>query len=192
MVIFEKADEATQEDVKTVTNFLEERFPVIGSTTAKAPANMQMKELAQKKDESIDDYYRRSQGLMSKLGTTDRKKDGSSMRKAKAHILKELVNHFIGGLYDNKLRQSICDSDYWYECDAMWKAYDLVNRKSTILKRREEDATKSNNEAKAKLFDKVLKGKFNTPADLQSFIAQADASLKGQAMPYQVPQQQNR
>jgi mRNA-degrading endonuclease HigB of HigAB toxin-antitoxin module len=61
-----------------------------------------------------------------------------------------------------------------------------------ILRRKEEETTKSNNEAKAKLFDKVLKGKFNTPADLQSFIAQADASLKGQAMPYQVPQQQNR
>jgi hypothetical protein len=45
-VIFEKADEATQEDVKIVTNFLEERFPVISSTTAKAPANMQIKELA--------------------------------------------------------------------------------------------------------------------------------------------------
>jgi len=46
MVIFEKADKATQEDVKIVTNFLEERFPVIGSIAAKAPANMQMKELA--------------------------------------------------------------------------------------------------------------------------------------------------
>jgi hypothetical protein len=47
-----------------------------------------------------------------------------------------------------------------------------------ILRRKEEETTKSNNEAKAKLFDKVLKGKFNTPADLQSFIAQADASLR--------------
>jgi hypothetical protein len=44
----------------------------------------------------------------------------------------------------------------------MWKAYNLVNRKSTILKRREEEAIKSNNKAKAKLFDKVLKGKFNS------------------------------
>ena len=43
----------------------------------------------------------------------------------------------------------------------MWKAYDLVNRKFIILKRKEEEATKSNNKAKAKLFDKVLKGKFN-------------------------------
>jgi hypothetical protein len=48
----------------------------------------------------------------------------------------------------------------------MWKAYDLVNRKSIILKCREEEATKSNNEAKAKLFDKVLKGKFNNLAKL--------------------------
>jgi hypothetical protein len=47
----------------------------------------------------------------------------------------------------------------------MWKAYDLVNRKSTILKRKEE-ATKSNNKAKAKLFDKVLKGKFNSLVEL--------------------------
>ena len=60
IVIFEKANKATQEDVKTMTNFLEERFPVIGSTTTKALANMQIKELAQKKDESINDYYRRS------------------------------------------------------------------------------------------------------------------------------------
>ena len=70
-----------------------------------------MQELAQKKEESINEYYRRSQGLMSKLSTTDRKKDGTSIRKAEAHILKELINHFISGLYNSKLRQSICDSD---------------------------------------------------------------------------------
>jgi hypothetical protein len=104
MVIFEKADKATQEDVKTVTDFLEERFLVIGSTIAETSPNVQMQELAQKKEESIDEYYRRSQGLMLKLSTTDRKKDGTSMRKAEAHILKELIDHFIGGLYDSKLR----------------------------------------------------------------------------------------
>jgi hypothetical protein len=81
-------------------------------------------------------------------------------------ILKELVDYFIGSLYNNKLRQSICDLDDWYECNAMWKAYNLVNRKSTILKCKEEELTKSNNKAKAKLFDKVLKGKFNTLAKL--------------------------
>jgi hypothetical protein len=48
----------------------------------------------------------------------------------------------------------------------MWKAFDLVNRKAIILKHREEDATKINNEAKAKLFNKVLKGKFNSLANL--------------------------
>ena len=103
---------------------------------------------------------------MTKLGTMDRKKDRISMRKAEAMILKELIDHFISGLYNNKLRQSICDLDDWYECDAMWKAYDLVNRKATILKCKEEEAMKSNNEAKAKLFDKVLKGKFNSLAEL--------------------------
>jgi len=42
----------------------------------------------------------------------------------------------------------------------------LVNRKAIILKRKEEEAIKSNNKAKAKLFDKVLKGKFNNLAKL--------------------------
>jgi hypothetical protein len=41
---------------------------------------------------------------MSKLSTTDRKKDGTFIRKAKAYILKELIDYFIGGLYDSKLR----------------------------------------------------------------------------------------
>ena len=100
---------------------------------------------------------------MLKLGTIDRKKDGSFIRKVEAYILKELVNYFISGLYDNKLRQSICDLDDQYECDAIWKAFDLVNRKAIILKYKEEDATKSNNEAKAKLFDKIVKTKFNIP-----------------------------
>ena len=49
----------------------------------------------------------------------DRKKDRTSMRKAEAIILKELIDHFISGLYNDKLRQSICDSDDWYECDAI-------------------------------------------------------------------------
>jgi hypothetical protein len=125
---------------------------------------------------------------LTKLGTIDCKKDGTSMRKAEAMILKELIDYFISRLHDDKLRQSICDSDDWYECDTMWKAYNLVNRKSTIFKRRDEEATKSNNEAKAKLFDKVLKGKFNSLAELQSFITQADASLKGQGLVPQIPQ----
>ena len=47
----------------------------------------------------------------------------------------------------------------------------MVNCKAIILKHKEEDAIKVNNKAKAKLFDKVLKGKFNSLADLQSFIA---------------------
>ena len=42
----------------------------------------------------------------------------------------------------------------------------MVNRKAIILKRKEEEAIKSNNKAKAKLFDKVLKGKFNNPTKL--------------------------
>jgi hypothetical protein len=45
-VIFEKANNATLEDVKTITNFLKKQFPVISFITAKAPANMQIKELA--------------------------------------------------------------------------------------------------------------------------------------------------
>ena len=107
---------------------------------------------------------------MSKLSITNRKKDSSFIRKAEAYILKELVNYFISGLYNNKLRQSIRDLDDWYKCDTIWKAFDLVNKKAIILKHKEEDATKINNEAKAKLFNKVLKGKFNSLADLQSFI----------------------
>jgi hypothetical protein len=70
----------------------------------------------------------------------------------------------------------------------MWKAYDLVNKKAMILKHREEDTTKSSNEAKAKLLDKMLKSKFNTLAKIQTFLAQADALLKGQAAPPQVSQ----
>jgi mRNA-degrading endonuclease HigB of HigAB toxin-antitoxin module len=64
----------------------------------------------------------------------------------------------------------------------------LVNRKAIILKYKEGDATKSNNKAKAKLFDKIVKTKFNTPQEMQSFIAQANALAKGQAPVFQVPQ----
>jgi hypothetical protein len=45
-VIFEKADKATQKDVKAITNFLEERFPVVLFINTKSLANMQMQELA--------------------------------------------------------------------------------------------------------------------------------------------------
>jgi hypothetical protein len=60
VAIFEKANKATQEDVKAVTDFLKDRFPVVSSSNTKASANMQMQELAQKKDKSIEEYYRRS------------------------------------------------------------------------------------------------------------------------------------
>jgi hypothetical protein len=40
---------------------------------------------------------------MLKLGTTNRKKDRFIIKKLEANILKELVNNFIRGLYDNKL-----------------------------------------------------------------------------------------
>jgi hypothetical protein len=58
--IFEKDDKATQDNVKILTDFLKDRFPVIGTTTVEAPAFIQMKELAQKKDKSFEEYYRRS------------------------------------------------------------------------------------------------------------------------------------
>jgi hypothetical protein len=44
--IFEKDNKATQDDVKILTNFLEDRFLVISTITVKAPAFMQIKELA--------------------------------------------------------------------------------------------------------------------------------------------------
>jgi len=76
----------------------------------------------------------------------------------------------------------------------MWKAFDLVNRKTIILKRKEENIIKSSYKTKSKLFDKIVKTKFNTLTKMQSFIAQADALAKGQAPIPQVPQvpQQNR
>ena len=42
----------------------------------------------------------------------------------------------------------------------------MVNQKAIILKHKEEKIIKTSNKAKAKLFDKVLKGKFNSPAEL--------------------------
>jgi hypothetical protein len=58
--IFKKDDKATQDNIKILTDFLKDRFLVISTTTVKAPAFMQIKELAQKKDKSFEEYYRRS------------------------------------------------------------------------------------------------------------------------------------
>jgi hypothetical protein len=58
--IFEKDDEATQDNVKILTDFLEDRFLVISIIIVEALAFMQMKELAQKKDELFEEYYCRS------------------------------------------------------------------------------------------------------------------------------------
>jgi GTPase Era involved in 16S rRNA processing len=55
--IFKKDDKATQDDVKILTDFLKDRFLVISIITVKALAFMQMKELAQKKDKSFEEYY---------------------------------------------------------------------------------------------------------------------------------------
>jgi len=44
----------------------------------------------------------------------------------------------------------------------MWKAFDLVNRKIIILKYKEENIIKSFYKTKFKLFDKIVKTKFNT------------------------------
>jgi hypothetical protein len=43
----------------------------------------------------------------------------------------------------------------------MWKAFDLVNRKTIILKCKEENMIKSSYKIKFKLFDKIIKTKFN-------------------------------
>jgi hypothetical protein len=58
--IFKKDDKATQDNVKILTDFLKDRFPVISTITVKALAFIQIKELAQKKDKSFEEYYRRS------------------------------------------------------------------------------------------------------------------------------------
>jgi hypothetical protein len=44
----------------------------------------------------------------------------------------------------------------------MWKAFDLVNWKTMIFKRKEENMIKSSYETKFKPFDKIIKTKFNT------------------------------
>ena len=58
--IFEKDNKATQDNIKILTDFLKDRFPVINTITVEALAFMQMKELAQKKDKLFEEYYRRS------------------------------------------------------------------------------------------------------------------------------------
>jgi hypothetical protein len=58
--IFKKDNKATQDNVKILTDFLKDRFPVISTITVKALAFMQIKELAQKKDKLFKEYYRRS------------------------------------------------------------------------------------------------------------------------------------
>ena len=60
-----------QDNVKVITDFFKDRFLVVSSSNTKALANMQMQELAQKKDKSIKEYYCRFQSLMSKLGIID-------------------------------------------------------------------------------------------------------------------------
>ena len=44
--IFKKDNKATQDNVKILTDFLKDRFPVISTITVKALAFMQIKELA--------------------------------------------------------------------------------------------------------------------------------------------------
>ena len=44
--IFEKDNKATQDDVKILTDFLKDRFPVISTIIVKALAFIQIKELA--------------------------------------------------------------------------------------------------------------------------------------------------
>jgi hypothetical protein len=49
-----------QDDIKILTDFLKDRFLVISIIIVKALAFIQMKELAQKKDKSFEEYYYRS------------------------------------------------------------------------------------------------------------------------------------
>jgi hypothetical protein len=58
--IFKKDNKATQDNVKILTDFLKDRFLVISIIIVKALAFIQIKELAQKKDKSFEEYYCRS------------------------------------------------------------------------------------------------------------------------------------
>ena len=58
--IFKKDNKAIQDNIKILTNFFKDRFLVISTTTVKALAFMQIKELAQKKDKSFEEYYYQS------------------------------------------------------------------------------------------------------------------------------------
>jgi hypothetical protein len=58
--IFKKDNKAMQDDIKILTDFLKDRFLVISIIIVKALAFIQMKELAQKKDKSFEEYYYRS------------------------------------------------------------------------------------------------------------------------------------
>jgi len=60
MAIFEKDSNITLKDIKIVLDFFKNRFPIVDFIAIKALAYMQMKELAQKKDKSFNEYYRRA------------------------------------------------------------------------------------------------------------------------------------
>lgn len=68
------------------------------------PFNIELNDLSQKPDESIASYYKRTTGLMQRVGARDRPTNGAYSMMETA-ILDSVVRAFVKGLHDPEVRR---------------------------------------------------------------------------------------
>ncbi|KAL8795801.1 MAG: hypothetical protein Q9182_007484 [Xanthomendoza sp. 2 TL-2023] len=91
-------------DVTNIRNQLQERFPAKSTDTVAVPFNVELSDLHQKTDDSIQSYYNGTLNLMQRIGAKDHPIDGS-YSPLEATVLDNVVRTFVKGLADTDVRR---------------------------------------------------------------------------------------
>ena len=89
-------------DVVRFKKLFEARFPSKSFGLASTPASFdhELRQLSQRKDESLNDYYKRVLAMMHRIGASDRIFDGRPLTILESTMLDLIIKAFVDGLHD--------------------------------------------------------------------------------------------
>jgi hypothetical protein len=132
--IFDGIPNDTAADVTKVKAFLNDRFPDMApAITAFTPSELMM-EYAQKKEKTLEGYYRCDLMVLRGNHAKDRPAGGSTFDQSHNCILAVVLERFDEKLYDEKLRYEVINSSEWFACKSMTRGLDIIRQKVAFMK----------------------------------------------------------
>ena len=110
------SSDPTDANVTTFRNLFQERFPAEAVEAPAVSFDLELSELHQRQDETIDSYYKKVCSLMLRVGARDQPSDPcSELSLLESATLDIIIKAFVKGLADEDVKKdTIVDVNDWY------------------------------------------------------------------------------